>query len=248
MLIQQPQPLGERFGCIKFKKERMEREITAIKAQKHNQQRVSIYLDGAFAFGLSRFVAGWLEPGRKLTETEIKKLQEEDTYEVSFQKALQFIAHRPRSIEETRRRLVKKGFSEEVIEATLKKLIDKKWLDDLDFARQWIENRNTFHPRSNRLLRYELHLKGVADDNITQALEKYGGDENELAYQAGIRKAKKCRYETKFNFLKKVGGFLTRRGFHYGIVKPTVERLRKEFAAPQQECLNDTEKWSEHNE
>jgi len=220
----------------------MEREITAIKAQKHNRQRVNIYLDGEFAFGLSRFVAGWLEPGRKLSEAEIKKLQEEDTYEVAFQKALQFIAHRPRSVEETRQRLSKKGFSDEVINVTVKKLLEKKWLDDLDFARQWIENRNTFRPRSDQLLRYELRLKGVSDDDIKQALEKYGGDENELAYQAGIKKAKKCRHESQFDFTKKVGGYLGRRGFHYGIVKPTVERLWKEFAEPEHEGLNETEK------
>jgi regulatory protein len=211
----------------------MEREITAIKAQKRNRQRVSIYLDGTFAFGLSRFVAAWLEPGRKLTEAEIKKLQEEDTYEIAFQKALQFINYRPRSIEETRRRLLKKGFSEAVVDSTLEKLIDKNWLDDLEFSRQWIENRNTFRPRSDRLLAYELRLKGVADDKITQALEKFGGDETELAYQAGIKKAKQCRGKTKPDFLKKVGGYLARRGFHYGIVKPTVERLWEEMNSPE---------------
>lgn len=220
----------------------MEREITAIKAQKRNRQRVSIYLDGEFAFGLSRFVAAWLEPGRKLTEAEIVKLQEDDTYEVAFQKALQFINYRPRSVDETRRRLLKKGFSEEVVETTLEKLLDKNWLDDLDFARQWIENRNTFRPRSDRLLAYELRLKGLADHTIKQALEKFGGDENELAYQAGIKKAKKCRDETKFDFRKKVGGYLGRRGFHYGIVKPTVERLWEEFGSPEEGRLDNHEK------
>ena len=220
----------------------MEREITAIKAQKRNRQRVSIYLDGEFAFGISRFVAAWLKPGRKLSESEIEKLLEEDTYEVAFQKALQFINHRPRSIEETRRRLSEKGFSDEVVEQTLQRLVEKNWLDDLDFARQWIENRNTFRPRSDRLLAYELRLKGVADGKITQALEKYGGDEMKLAFQAGIKKAKKCRDETRFDFQKKVGGFLSRRGFHYGIVKPTVENLWKEFASAENKGLDDTEK------
>lgn len=229
-----------RYGCLWFKKECMEREITAIEAQKHNQQRVNIYLDGEFAFGLSRFVAAWLKPGRKLTKAEITKLQEQDTFEVAFQKALQFLHHRPRSVEETRKRLSTKGFGDAVIETTLEKLLEKKWLDDLDFARQWIENRNTFRPRSERLLRYELHLKGVADDDITQALEKYGGDEDELAYQAGIKKAKKCRDDAELDFQKKLGGFLSRRGFHYGIVKPTVERLWKEFGTPEQERLDNT--------
>lgn len=220
----------------------MEREITAIKAQKRNRQRVNIYLDGSFAFGLSRFVAGWLEPGRKLTDADIERLLEEDSYEVAFQKALQFINYRPRSVDETRRRLFKKGFNEEVVDKTIAKLQERNWLDDLEFARQWIENRNTFRPRSDRLLSYELRLKGVADDTIQRALEKFGGDENELAYRAGIKKAKQCRDETKLDFLKKVGGYLGRRGFHYGIVKPTVERLWKEFASSDPEPLNNTDK------
>ena len=220
----------------------MAREITAIKAQKRNRQRVSVFLDGEFAFGLSRFVAAWLEPGRKLTEAEIEKLLEKDTYEVAFQKALQFIQHRPRSIDETRRRLSEKGFSDDVIHATLEKLQEKNWLDDLDFARQWIENRNTFRPRSHRLLAYELRLKGVADETIDRALEKFGGDQDELAYQAGLKKARKCRQENQFDFHKKVGGYLGRRGFHYGIVKPTVERLWNEFGQPDAEGSNNTEK------
>ena len=226
----------------------MEREITAIKVQKRNHQRVSIYLDGEYAFGLSRFVAGWLAPGRKLTEAEIEKLQKEDTYEIAFQKALQFINHRPRSIEETRRRLTEKGFESEVIEATLNRLVEKTLLNDLTFSRLWIENRNTFRPRSNRLLAYELRLKGVSDDVIAQALESFGGDQTDLAYEAGIKKAKQCQNETRLDFQKKVGGFLSRRGFHYGIVKPTVEKLWEEYALPQQTRLNNTEKMERFDE
>ena len=226
----------------------MEREITAIKVQKRNHQRVSIYLDGEYAFGLSRFVAGWLAPGRKLTEAEIEKLQKEDTYEIAFQKALQFINHRPRSIEETRRRLTEKGFESEVIEATLNRLVEKTLLNDLTFSRLWIENRNTFRPRSNRLLAYELRLKGVSDDVIAQALESFGGDQTDLAYEAGIKKAKQCQNETRLDFQKKVGGFLSRRGFHYGIVKPTVEKLWEEYALPQQTRLNNNEKMERFDE
>ncbi len=220
----------------------MDQEITAIKQQKRNRQRVSIYLDGEFAFGLSKFVAGWLKPGRKLTKEEIRKLQEEDSFEVAFQKALHFIHYRPRSVRETHRRLLDKGFSEEVVELTINKLLDKHFLDDFEFSRQWIENRNTFRPRSNRLLTQELRLKGVADHIIEQALEKFGGDELELAYQAGINKARKCQNNSKLDFRKKVGGFLGRRGYHYGIVKPAVTRLWKEFGTSDEERLSNSEK------
>lgn len=219
----------------------MEREITAIKNQKRNHQRVNIYLDGEFAFGLSRFVAAWLKPGRMLTDGDIERLQEEDTYEIAFQKALQFINHRPRSVDETRRRLLEKGFGDDVVQVTLDKLIEKNWLNDLDFARQWIENRNTFRPRSHRLLAYELRLKGIADNEITQALEDYGGDEQSLAYQAGIKKAKQCANGTQPDFFKKVSGYLSRRGFNYGIVKPTVEDLWEAFSSPDSERTYESE-------
>jgi regulatory protein len=189
-----------------------------------------------------------LEPGRKLSETEIEKLQHDDTYEIALQKAMQFINHRPRSIEETRRRLKDKGFDDAVIETTLQKLIDQHWLNDLDFSRQWIENRNAFRPRSDWLLSYELRQKGVAEDAIGQALDQYGGDEDELAYQAGIKKAKQCQQETRLGFLKKVGGYLGRRGFHFGIVKPTVERLWQEFGLPAQERLDETGKMERNDE
>ena len=175
-------------------------------------------------------------------------MQKEDTYEIAFQKALQFINHRPRSIEETRRRLTEKGFESEVIEATLNRLVEKTLLNDLSFSRLWIENRNTFRPRSNRLLAYELRLKGVSDDVIAQALESFGGDQTDLAYEAGIKKAKQCQNETRLDFQKKVGGFLSRRGFHYGIVKPTVEKLWEEYALPQQTRLNNNEKMERFDE
>jgi regulatory protein len=73
----------------------------------------------------------------------------------------------------------------------------------------------------------------VSEDKIEQALELFSGDENELAYQAGIKKAKQCQDDIKLDFVKKVGGFLSRRGFHYGIVKPTVEKLWQEFSSPE---------------
>jgi regulatory protein len=219
----------------------MEQEITAIKVQKHNQQRVNIYLDGEFAFGLSRFVAAWLTPGRKLTKADIDRLLQEDTYEVAFQKALGFISHRPRSIDETRRRLHEKGFNEMVVETTLEKLIEKGWLDDLNFARTWIENRNTFRPRSKQLLTYELRLKGIADNTINQALEDCAGDEKDMAYKAGFKKAQQCRSETRPNFTRKVGSFLSRRGFAYDIAKLAVDQLWMDVTTQEPGRFDETE-------
>ena len=83
----------------------MAKKITALKLQKRNKDRVNVYLDDEFAFGLSRIVAAWLRTGQELTEEKIAELQAQDNVEVALQRALNFLSYRPRSEEEVRRNL-----------------------------------------------------------------------------------------------------------------------------------------------
>ncbi len=203
----------------------MVKEITAINPQKRNPQRVSIYLDGEFAFGLSCIVAAWLKVGRKLTDAEIAQLQAQDTYEVAYQRALHFISFRPRSTAEVEKKLTEAGFDPAVIETTCQKLRDNHWLDDLDFARQWIDNRNTFRPRSQRLLMLELRQKGIAEAIIQKALITSAQDEEEMAYQAAFSRIRRYADLDWQTFRKKIGDYLLRRGFSYAVIAPVLKRL-----------------------
>lgn len=207
----------------------MEKEITSIRVQKRNPQRVNIYLDGEFAFGLSRFTAAWLQPGRRLAQKEIDKLVAEDEHEVAFQKALHYIGYRPRSEKEVSKSLIDKGFSESVVTTTLERLKEKAYVDDLEFARLWIDNRSTFRPRSHKLLSMELRQKGVSDENISKAIEGLTTPEEELAYQAAKNKAVKCSSLDWQSFRSKVGSFLARRGFSYATTAPVLKRLWDEI-------------------
>ena len=75
----------------------VEREITGIKAQKKNPERVSVYLDGEYAFGLSRITAAWLQIGQRLSEEKINSLREQDESEVAYQRALILLNHQQRT-------------------------------------------------------------------------------------------------------------------------------------------------------
>ena len=50
----------------------MDQKITALKAQKRNPNRINVYLDGIFAFGLARVVAAWLQVGQTLSDEKIE--------------------------------------------------------------------------------------------------------------------------------------------------------------------------------
>jgi len=88
----------------------MEKTITNLELQKKNANRVNVYLDHEFAFGISRFVGTRLKQGEKLDEFSIIQLLEKDTREKAFQKALKFLNYRPRSVHEVKQKMEELGF------------------------------------------------------------------------------------------------------------------------------------------
>jgi regulatory protein len=210
----------------------MDRKITAIKVQKKNQNRVSVYLDGEYAFGLARIVAAWLHVGQTISEQQILKLQSQDTEEVAYQKALRNLSYRPRSEAEVRKKLDSSGYTEAVIDTVINRLLDQKLIHDPQFAQMWIENRSTFRPRSRRVLKMELKQKGIHDDTIEAALAD-GVNDDDLAYQAATRRVHKYAGLEWQAFREKLSGFLARRGFSYGTIAPVVRQVWEELKSAE---------------
>ena len=200
------------------------RKITAIEAQKRNPNRVNIYLDDQYAFGLARIVAAWLQVGQVLSDEKIAAMQEEDAREVALQKALHFLSYRARSLEEVRKNLEKHEIPEPVIQSTLERLQTTGLLNDHDFARTWVENRNTFRPRGRRALRMELRQKGLSESVIDATLQETT-DEEELALQAAYKYLRKLQGLDWMDFRKKLGGFLSRRGFPYEVIATVTQQV-----------------------
>src|SRR5574341_2054063 len=135
-------------------------KITAIEPQKRDPDRVSIYLDGEYKFGLARVVAAWLKIGQELSQEKIASLQAEDVRERAYQQAMLFLSYRARSESEIRQNLRKHEIPEPVIEQTLERLRQDGLANDHQFAHAWVENRSAFRPRSRRLMAMELRQKG----------------------------------------------------------------------------------------
>lgn len=215
------------------------KKITAIQVQKNNPNRVNIYLDGEFAFGLARIVAAWLQIGQNLDEEKIVKLQTEDSRERALRQALLFLSYRARSEKEIRQNLSKHEIPDNVIEETLERLRRDGFADDKKFASAWVENRSTFRPRGRRALAIELRQKGIDDSTIDSALESI--DDEALAYEAGQKKAAKLRVQEWNEFRKKMSEFLARRGFSYPVIAPIVKRLWSESHTEGEEHIMDNE-------
>jgi regulatory protein len=204
-------------------------KITALKVNPRNKARVKVYLDGQYAFSLAKIEAARLRLNQELDQAAVERLQRADADEQAYERALKFLAVRPRSEAEVRRRLREHEVKEAQIEAVLARLRSAGLLDDQAFANYWVENRAAFRPKSKRLLRVELKRKGVSDAALGEALE--AANDAEAAYQVAARRAARLSALPFVEFRRKLGDFLARRGFDYDTVEPVVNRVWKEMQA-----------------
>ncbi len=215
--------------------------ITGIEQQKKNPDRVNIFLDEQFAFGLHKIIALSLKLGDMLDDAAIQDLKEKDTREDAYQKALHFLNFRSRTEHEMRSRLIEYGFSEPVIDSVITALVEKEYLDDQKFAEAWVENRSALHPRGKRLLRIELMKKHVDENQIQSALASLP-DEEKLIRDAAQKYCSRLKGLDKISFKKRLYGFLARRGFLYEDIKPIVDEIWEEteqLNSKENEVLKD---------
>jgi regulatory protein len=203
--------------------------ITAVEPQAHDPERVSIFLDGRFAFGATRLLAAarHLVTGRELSDEEIEALRRDDEVDRAFNAALNFLSYRPRSRREIRDYFRRKGMDTDVVSAVEERLERLGLVDDLAFARFWVENRQAFRPRGTRALKVELRQKGVEGEIIDEALSGIE-DEEPAAYDAAMRKMRSYRALDDRDFFTRMVGFLQRRGFAYGVSSAVARRLLAE--------------------
>lgn len=212
--------------------------ITAVRTQQRDKERVSVFLDDVFAFGLNQqtVLDRGLHSGQALTEAETSELIALDEVARATAAALQFLGYRTRSEGEIQRRLRQRGFAVVAIDATIAKLRDWRYVDDGDFAQRWIENRREHRPRSARLLAQELRAKGVDAGTAASAIDDAEIDEIADARALAAEKMRKLASVPDEARIRRVTGFLARRGYGFGVIRAALQELD---ADPERDDLAD---------
>jgi len=203
------------------------KKVTAVRSGKRGK-RVNIYLNEKFAFSLEAEVAlkEGLKAEKALSEDEIEALKKADLFQRCLNAAFHFLSYRPRSETELRQRLQRRGFDGDNVAAVLARLKERGLVDDLAFAQFWKDNRQSFRPRSQWLTRLELRQKGVAQEIIDRVAAQV--NDEDCAYRAAVAKARRLSTADYEGFSRRLGEYLKRRGFGYGLIKSTVERVWQE--------------------
>jgi regulatory protein len=203
-------------------------KITAISAQIKDKNRVNISVDGKYRFSLDIYQLAELslKVGKTFEEAELIALEQESQFGKVYSRALEYCLMRPHSAREVRDYLYRKtrpkrdksgelkpGVSTEITERVFDRLSDKKYIDDIKFAKYWVENRSISKGTSFRKLKSELCAKGINSKTIDEVLGDAERDDKTEMQKIIIKK--RARYPDN----KKLIAYLVRLGFDYDDIK-----------------------------
>jgi regulatory protein len=150
-----------------------------------------------------------------------------DSLEAAREYAFLLLKYRLRSKSELAARLKNKKFSDKTVEATLRFLEDKKFIDDEDFTRLWIASRLK-KPLGMRRIARELRLKGISGSTLEKhaaaLTETYS--EEKAVDEIIIRRMAAHKNEDPQKAKRRLYAYLLRRGFSPDIVTDALAKVR----------------------
>lgn len=219
--------------------------VTRVAQQAKDPDRVSVFVDEAFAFGLSVDLAieAGLRKGLVLSVAEQRALLVRQEGFGAKAAALNYVSANARTVEEVRRNLTAKGFAEPVVEDAVAGLVAAGLLDDDAYAAAYARSRFTASGHGPARIRQDLFRRGVARATIDAALAGLAEDEDLDARARTDAEAKwrgLASEPDRRKRVRKTMEFLVRRGHGFDTARAAAEAAAR--ADPDD---GDGERWEE---
>ncbi len=209
--------------------------ITRLAVQQHQPTRVSVFLDGVFAFGVSQALvrASGLWVGRTLSLEEQAHIAAAERLLAAQTTALQYLATRPRTAHEVRQKLRRSGITDEEVDQVMARLHMQGVLDDAAYTHAYLTSRLGGRGYGPQRLRRELHQRGISRTLVEEAVQQDLATEDVLAAaraQAAKRWPRLARETDLVKRRQKLFAFLRRRGFPSATVQQIMTELTQDAA------------------
>jgi regulatory protein len=160
----------------------------------------------------------------------------EDPEAAAREICLRLLTLSPRTRAQLADALRRRGVPDQAAETVLDRFTEAGLIDDPAFARAWVESRHYSRGLSRRALSAELRRRGVADNDVHEAVETLDPDQEvATARQLIARKAAATRGQPPEVRIRKLMGVLARKGYGsalaYRVVRETLEHEGADLAA-----------------
>jgi regulatory protein len=204
--------------------------ITKISIQQKNKERYNIYTDDGtgekYAFSVHQdvLISEQLQKGTEIDELDLEEIIFADDISKAFQQAVNYLSYRMRSTLEIIQYLKDKDVNEPVIQETIQKLRELKFLDDRAFAEAYVKTHSNISSKGPVILRKELVQKGISSSIIDECLELLTLEcQIQIATKLAEKAIKKANLSSEKMIKQKINEALMRKGFTSEIISIVVE-------------------------
>ncbi len=193
-------------------------EITAITPQMKDKKRCNVYIDGRFCCGLTleAAVKYRLKAGEIVSPERLEEIQLESEKNTALDKALTHISASKKTEKQVRDFLKGKGYLPAVCDYVLEKMRGYGFIDDKEYAQDYVGFAAS--KKGGRLIKMELKAKGLAEEDIDEALASIDTDEQEGAAVRILEKYMRGKTPDR-ETLAKAYRHLLSKGFDYETAK-----------------------------
>ena len=155
----------------------------------------------------------------------------------ALEKAMGYLANRPRSRKKVRDYLKEKDYPQQEIDEAIAYLEERRYLDDVEYAYMYV--RYGFRKgKSLFRIKYELGSEGVSEFDIEDGIYRFETNENVSVAQVERENAEReamkifkdedeeLSYEEKKKKLDKLARRLNSKGYSAGFITSVLERYR----------------------
>ncbi len=196
-------------------------EITFIEPQKKDKKRCNVYVDGVFYCGIKLEVAikYRLKAGMQIEKSVLDEIQFETEKSQAVDKAMTHLSASMKTKKQMRDFLVKKGYTESVINYVLDKLEYYKLIDDFAYCRAYV---NSVSGKGKRALEADLLKRGADKKAVEEALNETEEDITiAFAVLEKYMRGKQISKESLYKGFK----YLLSKGYGYDTAKSALEKF-----------------------
>lgn len=202
--------------------------VTKIERQKHNNERVSVFIDGEYSFSVSDeiIIQYGIAVGMNVNSLPLKEITEEDEYKRALSSAFKHMSVSEKTEKQIVTHLLRKEFSQAVTQRVITRLKELNYIDDLTFAKNFVEHTSG---KGKRAVIFKLREKGVPDSIINEVIANMSEDSQlESAIELLKKQLPKLSKYEGYEKKRRLNDFLLRRGFDWSVAAEAIEKCLEE--------------------
>lgn len=199
-----------------------------VKVAKKNDNTVIIFLDNNERLFLSYevFLKNGLKKDDEISESRFSFLIRENQKYFIKHRAYNYLSRRSHSEFELVNKLKQKGYDQDLISPIIEELKENKYLDDLEFSREFTSENIRKKRWGKHKLKSELIKRHIERDTISTVIAENFNPENEAenALALGAKKLKLLMVKTltKEKIEQKLYSYLNSKGFEFDVIQKVV--------------------------